>query len=106
MLVGLLQEVADDIWELTHTHPPHTHTYTHPPQEVVPVQRPTDPPTHRPPDPPTPTQVKIMGNILRFEQQATFELYQVEDGTGCIDCKFWIDKDESEQMGRRRQECR
>merc|ERR1711988_862457 len=47
------------------------------------------------------TQVKIVGNVLRFEQQATFELYQVEDGTGCIDCKFWIDKDESEQMGQR-----
>lgn len=50
-------------------------------------------------------QVKLVGNVLQVAEQSTFIVYQIEDGTGSVEVKLWLDSDESEFHGERRRSC-
>jgi len=51
-------------------------------------------------------QLKLVGNILQIEESSTYAVYKIEDGTGVIDCKLWIDADDSEADAEKRGLCR
>ena len=36
---------------------------------------------------------RIMGNVESVEEHSTNLNYRINDGTGVIECKFWIEKD-------------
>ena len=33
-----------------------------------------------------------MGNVLKVEEQSTFTKFDVEDSTGVVEVKLWLDK--------------
>lgn len=41
------------------------------------------------------THVKVVGQILNIQEQATNVNYQIEDGTASIDARIWIDADDT-----------
>lgn len=44
-------------------------------------------------------QVTLVGKILSVQEQATNLTIVLDDGTGRVELKYWIDSDESEQVG-------
>ena len=51
-------------------------------------------------------QLKLVGNILSIEEHSTYAVYKIEDGTGVVDCKLWIDSGDSEADAEKRALCR
>jgi RPA family protein len=51
-------------------------------------------------------QVKIVGNVLKVEEQSTFTKFDVEDSTGVVEVKLWLDNGDDEFMAERRAACR
>lgn len=51
-------------------------------------------------------QVKIVGNIYGIDEQSTFSKYDIEDTTGSIEAKHWVDAGDDEAMSERRSACR
>jgi DNA-binding ferritin-like protein (Dps family) len=37
-------------------------------------------------------QVKIVGNVLKVQEQSAFTKSNVEDSTGVVEVKLWLDK--------------
>ena len=44
--------------------------------------------------------VKIMGIIEMTEEHATNVTYRINDGTGVIECKLWVEKDKASSRHR------
>jgi len=44
------------------------------------------------------SQVTIVGKIEKIQDQSTYVNYTVDDGTGAIDVRQWLDSDESEYL--------
>ena len=51
-------------------------------------------------------QVKIVGNILKVEETSTFTKYDIEDSTGVVEVKMWLDQSDDDTMTERRSACR
>lgn len=44
------------------------------------------------------SQVKVVGSVVSVKEQSTNVLYVVEDGTGRMDVKMWLDTDQDDVM--------
>ena len=51
-------------------------------------------------------QVRIVGNALNVEEHSTFTKFDVEDNTGVVEAKFWLDNGNGVFMAERRAVCR
>jgi len=51
-------------------------------------------------------QVKIVGNVLNVDEQSTFTKYDIEDSTGVVEVKLWLDAGDDDAMSERRSQCR
>jgi len=51
-------------------------------------------------------QVKIVGNVLKVDEQSTFTKFEIEDSTGVIEVKLWLDNGDDDFMAERRATCR
>lgn len=51
-------------------------------------------------------QVKIVGSILKVDETSTFTKFDVEDSTGVVEVKLWLDAGEDESIAERRSACR
>ena len=51
-------------------------------------------------------QVRIVGNALNVEEHRTFTKFDVEDNTGVVEVKFWLDNGNGVFMAERRAACR
>jgi hypothetical protein len=51
-------------------------------------------------------QLKIVGNVLRVEEQSMFTKFDVEDSTGVVGAKLWLDNGNDVFMAERRDACR
>lgn len=45
-----------------------------------------------------PVQITLVGKIVSMQEQATNLSMVLDDGTGTVDLKYWIDSDETEMV--------
>jgi len=50
-------------------------------------------------------QVKIVGQVLEIVETATMRAYKVDDGTGVLSCRVFVEQDETEYAQERRSYC-
>jgi hypothetical protein len=50
--------------------------------------------------------VKIVSNVLKVVEQSTFTKFDVEDSTGVVEVKLWLDSGNDVFMAERRAACR
>ena len=51
-------------------------------------------------------QVMVVGNALKVEEKSTVTKFDVEDSTGVVEVKFWLDNGHGVFMAERRVACR
>jgi RPA family protein len=51
-------------------------------------------------------QVKVVGNVLKVEEQRTFTKFDVEDCTGLVEVRLWFGNGSGVFMAERRAACR
>ena len=51
------------------------------------------------------SQIRTIGCIVEMREQSTNILYIIEDGTGRIECKVWLETDQEETTGDGRSKC-
>jgi len=50
-------------------------------------------------------QVRVVGCIVEMKEQSTSLVYVVEDGTGRIEVKLWLEQDDNEELASTRAKC-
>eukprot|EP00123_Amoebidium_parasiticum_P005613 comp16768_c0_seq1/m.15115 comp16768_c0_seq1/g.15115 ORF comp16768_c0_seq1/g.15115 comp16768_c0_seq1/m.15115 type:complete len:281 (-) comp16768_c0_seq1:570-1412(-) len=54
----------------------------------------------------SPNQVTFIGRIMSVQPQSTNVVYKIEDGTGQIDVKLWVDNDDNDAEAQKRAQWR
>lgn len=51
------------------------------------------------------SQVRVVGCIVEMKEQSTNIQYTIEDGTGRVECKMWLEEDDGDDMSQERAKC-